>query len=390
LLVAGLLLISACTQVDTSTSRITNTPITPTTAATGNFDDVEIDQADHRLYAADRDRGIDVFDISTPTATFVQAITLPSAPNGLAIAPDLGRLYAGTADGSVQVLDINPASPTAGKLLAAVQTGGKEVDLLDYSANRHELYASSGSGGTIAIIDANKSAVTGRVKVGYALEQPRFNPADGMLYVTSPDADALFQIDLTTLKVKNKSILGGCQPTGLAIDPRSNEALIACAYSTVSWNLRSASGQNLTQGGGGDVVSYDAKAGRFFVASPGKAAGSTVAIFGGNPIAFISSVVTGAGGKAAAYNETNNLVYTTDFRPYEVGLVAFNIPDGAPTLSSLLSLAPLAALLPLIVLVLFIVGRQADPIRRPEPLPTLAEAKIARLDRKSANDTGQA
>jgi DNA-binding beta-propeller fold protein YncE len=324
-----------------------------------------------------------VFDLSTPTAKFVQSITLPSAPNGLAIAPDLGRLYAGTADGSVQVLDINPTSPTAGKLLAAVQTGGKEADLLDYSASRHELYASNGADGTIAIIDANKSAVAAKVKVGYALEQPRFNPADGMLYVTSPDADALFQIDLSTLKVKNKSTLGGCRPTGLAIDPRSNQALIACAYSTVAWDLHSASGQNLTQAAGGDVVSYDARADRFFVASPGKAPNSTVAIFGGNPIAFISSVVTSAGGNAAAYDETNDLVYSTDFRPNRVGLVAFGIPDGAPSMSSLLSLAPLALLLPMIVVVLFMVGRQADPIKRPEPLLTLAEAKRARANRQS-------
>jgi hypothetical protein len=115
-----------------------------------------------------------------------------------------------------------------------------------------------------------------------------------------------------------------------------------------------------------------------------------VAVFGGSPIAYISSVVTGAGGKAAAYDETNRLVYTTDLRPNRVGLAAFPIPDGAPTLSSLMSLAPLAAVLPLILLVLFIVGRQADPIRRPEPLMTREEAKRARLDRERAHDPGQA
>ena len=71
-------------------------------------------------------------------------------------------------------------------------------------------------------------------------------------------------------------------------------------------------------------------------------------------------------------------------------MAAFQIPDGTPALSSLLSLAPLAILLPLIVLVLFIVGRQADPIKRPEPLLTREEAKRARLDRKRAHDIGQA
>ena len=370
--------------------RITNTPLAPGSATAGNFDDLVIDQTDHRLYAADRDRGIDVFDISTPNARFVQAIALPAAPNGLALASDLGRLYAGTSDGSVQVLDINPTSPTTAKLLPQIQTTGKEVDLLDYSGARHELYASSGPEGTISIIDTNTNAVTGQVKVGYALEQPRFNPTDGMLYVTSPDADALFKIDPATGAVKSKNTLGACQPVGLAINPRADQALIACADWTLGWDLRTGTAQGFNQASHGDVVSYDSATDRFLVASPGSINTSSVAIFGGSPLAYIASVVTGAGGNAAGYDETNRLVYTTDARPNRVGLAAFTIPDGAPTLSSLVSLAPLAALLPVIVLVLFIVGRQADPIRRPEPLLTREEAKRARLDRERAHDAGQA
>src|ERR1700686_5867187 len=157
-------MVSACSGIQMSDVRITNTPLTPSSASAGNFDDLVIDQANHRLYAADRDRGIDVFDISTPNARFIQAIALPSPPNGLAIAAALGRLYAGTSDGSVQVLDINPTSPTTGTLLPQIQTAGKEVDLIDYSASRHQLFASSGPEGTIAIIDTSRNAVTAQVK----------------------------------------------------------------------------------------------------------------------------------------------------------------------------------------------------------------------------------
>ena len=365
--------------------RITNTPLTPASATAGNFDDLVIDQANHRLYAADRDRGIDVFDISTPSARFLQSITLPASPNGLALAPDLGRLYAGTSDGSVQVLDV-----TTAKLLPQIQTSGKEVDLLDYSAARHELYASNGPEGTLVIIDTNKNSITGSINVGHALEQPRFNPADGMLYVTSPDAGALFKIDPATAAIKSKSALGACQPVGLAINSRANQAMIACAGWTLGWDLRSGTAQTFEQASHGDVVSYDPSADRFFVTSPGKITTSTVAIFGGSPIAYISSVVTGGGGKAAGYDETNRLVYTTDLRPNQVGVAAFQIPDGKPALSSLLSLAPLAVLLPLIVVALIFVGRQADPIKRPEPQLTREQAKRARLERERAHDPIQA
>jgi DNA-binding beta-propeller fold protein YncE len=383
-------LVAACSGIRTSNVQIINTPLNPASATSGNFDDLQIDQANHRLYAADRNHGIDVFDIAMPHPKFVQSITLPSYPNGLAVASDLGRLYVGTADGSVQVIDINPSSPTDDTVLAQIQTAAKEVDLLDYSASRHELYASNGTDGTLAIIDTTKNAITRSVKVGSALEQPRFDPADGMLYVTSPDADALFKIDPATATITSKNTLGSCQPVGLAINPRANQAMIACTNWTLAWNLRTSTAQGFNEAAHGDIVRYDPAADRYLVASPGSINTSTVAIFGGSPIAYISSVTTGAGGNAADYDETNRLVYTTDFRPGQVGVEAFQIPDGAPTLSSLLTLAPLAALLPLIVLVLFIVGRQADPMRRPEPLMTREEAKRARLDRKRADDPGEA
>jgi DNA-binding beta-propeller fold protein YncE len=380
-LFGGALLAAACTGVNVAGPKIANTPITPVTSSTGNFDAVEIDQANHRIYVADRDHGVDVFDITTGRAKFLTAIVLPSSPNGLAIAPDLGRLYAGTASGMVEVLDINPTSPTTGKVIAEVVTGGKEVDLLDYSASRHELYASNGPDGTIASIDTETNAVLKQIKIGNPLEQPRFNSADGMLYVTAPDADALFQIDPSTGVIKNKSTLGNCKPVGLAINPHADQAVIACDNWTLSWDFRTSVATTFNQASHGDVVSYDAKADRYLVATPGPVTSSAVTIFGGNPIAYLSSVFTGAGGKAAVYDDTNHVVYTTDLRPNRIGLVSFAVPDATPTLSSLLTLAPLIALLPLIVLVLIIVGRQADPIRRPEPLLTRAQAKQARLER---------
>ncbi len=383
-LLAGSLFAGACSGVSFAGPQIANTPITPVTSSTGNFDAVEIDQAGHRVYAADRNRGVDVFDITTTKAKFVTAINLPSSPNGLAIAPDLGRLYAGTANGMVEVLDISPTSPTTGKVIAEVVTGGKEVDLLDYSASRHELYASNGADGTIAIIDTNTNKVLKQIKIGFPLEQPRFNAADGMLYVTAPNADALFEVDPSTGTIKNKTTLGSCTPVGLAINPRIDQALIACDNWTISWDFRTSTATTFNQASHADIVSYDPKTDRYLVATPGPITSSSVAIFGGNPIAYVSSVDTGAGGNAAVYDDTNNVVYTTDLRPNRVGLVGFAIPDATPTLSSLLTLAPLALLLPLIVLVLIIVGRQADPIRRPEPLLTRAEARQARLERMKA------
>ncbi len=93
------------------------------------------------------------------------------------------------------MVDTDPASPTADKVVKVVPTGGKSADLIDYSPAMHMLFASNGDGGSITSIDATTGVVKSHFAIGHPLEQPRFNPADGMLYVTSPDADAVFMVD---------------------------------------------------------------------------------------------------------------------------------------------------------------------------------------------------
>jgi hypothetical protein len=376
LLVAGLLLAAACRTAQIS---ITNTPVPAINGQAASFDAIEIDQAGHRLYAADRtDHGIDVFDISTAQPKFVETIQLPANPNGLAIAPDLGRLFVGTVTGSVVIVDIRPATQAAAAVIKEVPTGGKQADLLDYAAPSHVLYASNSVDGTITSLDATTGDVKSQIKIGYALEQPRFNPLDGMLYVTSPDAGALFQVDPVTGMIKNKTPLGGCLPKGLAINPHTDQALIACHDSVVSLDLRAKTSGNFNQVYGGDVVTYDAKVDRFFVAVPGQAHGGEVGMFGGNPIDYISSVPTDGTGNSAAYDETNDVVYTPDTRPKTAGLTSFRRPADDQLPSALLpSLAILGIVLVTALTILFLVARMGGPRPQLETAPAIVRPKGA-------------
>ena len=370
MIVLGLLLISsACAGAGTPVA-VTNTTVPTLAGKAGNIDVIEIDQANHRLYAADRvNQGVDVFDITTAQAKFLQTIPLPAPPNGLAIAPDLGRLYAGTSTGSVVFVDINPTSATFNGVVKEVPTGGKDADLLDYAAKPQLVFASNGIEGTIASIDANTGEVKAHFNVGFALEQPRFNPADGMLYVTSPDADGLFQIDPKDGTIKNKVPLGGCLPAGMAINPQS-EVLIACRTAVITWDLRSAKSTGFDRVAGGDVVSYDAKADRFFVASPQKKGPSAVGVFGGNPIAYIASVATPGAGKSTAYDETNDVVYTPDGRLGYAGVAGFHPPASEQFIyPSVASIGIFAAVVVVIMLLFVLVGRGADPVLRVAPEP---------------------
>jgi len=266
LVAAGAALMSACGD---SAVAITSTPIPAAIGKTPSIDVVDIDQAAHLLYAADRtDQGVDVFDISSPTAKYLRTIAMPASPNGLAIAPDLARLFVGTSNGSVVIVNINTSSTAYGAVISEVRTGGHSVDLLEYGAARQRIYAANAFDGKLVSIDASTGAVMATFTLGAVqLEQPRFDPADGMVYVTSPDADTLYRIDPSTGTLKDKFTLGGCKPVGLAINPTTNKALIACHKYTLAFDLGAGKIIGTFALGNSDIVTYDSKVDRFFVAS---------------------------------------------------------------------------------------------------------------------------
>jgi hypothetical protein len=362
LVIAGALPASACGSTGI---QVATTPIPTIAGTTGSFDDIAIDQETHRLFVADRsDQGVDVFDISAQAARYLQTIPMPASPNGLAVASDLQRLFVGTSSGSVVVADIRTQSPTTNDVIAEVHTGGKEADLLDYGAARHRIYASNGADGTITSIDSETHEILAHFNVGHTLEQPRYYPADGMVYVTSPDADALFRIDPNDGTVKSNA-LGGCAPMGMAINPKAHQALIACKDFVMSWDLSSGKSEVFGQIAAGDVVSYYPGADRFLVASPHGVGHSVIGIFGGTPIAYLSTVVTDAQGKSAAFDETTHVVYTPDGRANRGGIASFQAPAVPPRWLSLLTeVAPWAALLVALGLLIYVVARSADPVRR--------------------------
>ena len=364
MMIAVSLALSACGGADV---RITTSAVPTIKGQNASFDNVEIDQAAHRLFLGDRtDKGIDVFDISGPRAKYLQTIALPSSPNGLAFAPDLARLFVGTAAGSVVVVDTS-----TGAIVRDVPTGKASADLLDYGAARQRLYVANATDGTITSIDPSTLAVKAYFDVGYELEQPRFNPSDGMVYVTSPQADALFKVDPDDGKIAYIYSLGGCQPTGLAINPSSNNALIVCKTFVMSFDLRTGRSERFSQVLGGDIVNYYPKVDRFLVGSPHITKPSVIGIFGGNPIAYYSSVDTGAHGNSAAFDETNNIVYTPDERPKTAGVASFRLPDKPLILpawvSTLTTAGMVAAVIAAFGLLFFFVMRSADPARRPLP-----------------------
>lgn len=343
-----------------------------------SFDDVEIDGAAHEVYAADRtDSGVDVFDVSGARPKYVKTVKLPAPPNGLALAPTLGRLYAGTGSGAIEVVDTGQ-----GAVVSEVKTGAREVDLLDFAPGPGLLIASTGADGTLLTIDAATGKVVSTAKIGKPLEQPRYDPATGLVYVSVPELDALAAIDPRTGVLVKTLKLGGCLPRGLAIRPATNTAVIACRKSVVSYDLRTATKNVFGRVADGDVVHYYPAVDRFFVTAPQDQVPTVVAIFGGDPVGYVGSVDVYGGGNAAVYDAARDTVYTTDPRPKSGGITGFRIDGTRPVpllQSAVLTVGPFLALVLLVAPLWYFLGRRGDPVnRRPRGARTAPAVVLAK------------
>lgn len=129
-----------------------------------------------------------------------------------------------------------------------------------------------------------------------------------------------------------------CNPQGIAINTKTNQALLGCNIGragstgtplTVAWDLAKGIFVSVFgQVGAGDSITYSAKTDRFYFGAHNFPHGSSIGIFSGSPIAFLTNVPTGSfsGAKNLAYDETNNLIYTQDALPGEGALFSFTPP----------------------------------------------------------------
>jgi len=310
-----------------------NVAIPPAQGKTLSADIIEVDQAAHLMYVADRvTRGVDVFDISTASAKYLLTIPAGTGTNGVSVAKNVNKLFIATNTSDVLIVDINPASPKRNTVIAKLNTGGKKrTDEMDYDPQDMKLYVANSDDGIIASIDAVTNTIIKKwTDQGEGLEQPRYNPSDGQMYMTSSDQNVVFEFDpRKDVLVKKWDVGAACNPNGLAINPKTNQALLGCSNKktpmTVLWDLKTKKVvTTFTQAGAGDMTVYNAKDNLFFFAASNFPRGAVLAVFTGGPnVRFIGGAPTAVGSHAVGYDQTNRVVYTLDQRPNSAGLMAF-------------------------------------------------------------------
>src|SRR5438132_5424640 len=178
---------------DTTVVPLTKTVIPPLAGKTASIDLIVIDQEAHRLYLADRTtNGVDVFDITTKDAKYLKTVDAGSGANGVVVAKNVNKLFAGLNDSNVAIIDL-----TSLAVIAKVNNGGKgRADELDYDPKGNKIYVANSGEGFVTVIDATTNTIVHKFdNLGAALEQPQYDSADGLMYMTSSDQNAVFVFD---------------------------------------------------------------------------------------------------------------------------------------------------------------------------------------------------
>jgi DNA-binding beta-propeller fold protein YncE len=306
----------------------------PETARAKFCDTLDIDHVDHVLYAGDNwSAGVDVFDITDPKPRYVTTIGIRGRIYGIAVAKNVGKVFVGVSGSIVAVIDMpEPGQPYG--VSAQIETGGRDfTDLVDYEPMSKTLVAANHLDGFMVFIDATTNVVVGRVEgLGSGLEQPRFNAADGLVYLTNYKGNVLHQLDPQTHRLVNTfEIADACHPTGLAINPQINRALLVSSNRdnphTVIWDLDQQRIESVfPESGCGDGAIYEPAIDRFFVANAGFSGGPVIGVFGGNPIRFLANVPTAQRASWVTYDRRNKLVYAPTIENGKPAILSFSLP----------------------------------------------------------------
>jgi DNA-binding beta-propeller fold protein YncE len=244
--------------------------------------------------------------------------------SGILVVPDLKKVFGGSPNGLV-IADVDPNSPTAYTPLAYVYLGPGGSDELDYDPVNRKVLITDPPDNIVGDVDAiHNTLIKTFTGLGAELEEPRYNPGDGMMYETVRGVNMLYKFNLANDTLVSQTPVGmPCRPNGLAIKPTTGLALLGCSTRDhlIFWDLKSNSiASTSAQDGGADVVLYNATADRFFAATGGFHLGPAMGMYDGSGN-FITNVPTTFASHEAAYDQTNRMVYTIGG-----GLVSFTLP----------------------------------------------------------------
>ncbi|PYX94516.1 MAG: YVTN family beta-propeller domain-containing protein [Acidobacteria bacterium] len=268
----------------------------------GRWDYIVVDPATNRLYIT---RSTRVMVVDAESGKTLAEIADTAGVHGVALAPDLGVGFTSNGkENKVSVFDLKTF-----KELKKIETG-QNPDSILYHAPTHQVFVFNGTSHDATVIDAAKQSVIATIPLA---GRPEFSVADdsGNIYFNIEDKNSLGVIDAAQRKVKNVWSLGNCEePTGLAVDVKTQTAFSACANKQLAvFDLKNGKVvQTVPIGDDCDAVAYDPATGNI-IASNGEGTLTIIHKGGNGKYAVSNTVTTQPGSKTMALDAEHHRVY---------------------------------------------------------------------------------
>jgi hypothetical protein len=219
-------------------------------------------------------------------------------PGGV-LVDDLGQLWASDGDSTVKVIDLSSRT-----IVATLHTGGaKRADEMAYDLQDQLLLVTNGSEAVpfATFISVTKRAIVGKlVFVGAdgGLEAPVFDAQTHRFYLSLPankryPGGAVAVVDPLTQQLVKEYPLPACDPSGIALDPTTQELLLGCSGHPVI--VSALNGQvvaTILQTSGCDEVWYNRGDRRFYLAAFTNPSGPVLSVVDATTGAWVENVPT--------------------------------------------------------------------------------------------------
>jgi DNA-binding beta-propeller fold protein YncE len=187
----------------------------------GGWDYLSVDPVAHRLYVSHATK---VVVIDTTTDAVVGEIADTPGIHGVALAPELGRVFSSNGrENKASIVDLKTL-----QTLSKVDTG-ENPDAILYEPSRKEVYTFNGRGQSATVFDATNGRVVATIPVGGKPEFAQADPAAGYVYVNIEDKNEVISIDVKTHRIASHwPIAPGEEATGMAIDLEHHRLILGC------------------------------------------------------------------------------------------------------------------------------------------------------------------
>lgn len=197
------------------------------------------------------------------------------------VLPARNELWVGDGDGTIKIIDLFTST-----IVASISTNStKRADEFGYDPTNDIVVVTNPNEKIpyVSVLSAANRTVLGRIMFPNVteLEQPAFNPTDGLFYISVPSSGqnpggSICTLDIATLSIAHTYPLPNCVPAGIVFGPK-NHLFIGCSGTQItdygyaaSYIMDVSTGNvisNISGLAGIDQVTYDSAANLFYASA---------------------------------------------------------------------------------------------------------------------------